>query len=349
MASTPTATTLDRPPDALAPVTDRPGRPALAVEGVTKAYGRHQVLHDVSFSVAQGEIFGLLGSNGAGKTTAVEIIQGIRGRDAGQVRVLGLDPTTQRAQLRHLVGAQLQSSALPDRLRVGEALRLFARLAGDVVDWRALRDEWDLGSLERRPFGALSGGEAQRLFLALALVNRPRIVFLDELTQGLDVAARRETWDHVEHVRDEGATVVLVTHFMDEAERLCDRIAVLHEGRIAATGRPSDLVAAVGGPVHVRFSSPDPTLLTALAGLERAAGVEMVTVGRTAAGLLPATEGAVPGRGAGPVPVDIACTATAVVPVVAELAHRGVAPDDLTVTRPSLEDAFVALTRGEDR
>ncbi|HEV7760189.1 MAG TPA: ABC transporter ATP-binding protein, partial [Acidimicrobiales bacterium] len=201
MASTPTATTLDRPPDPMAPVVDRPGRPALAVEGVTKAYGRHQVLHDVSFSVAQGEIFGLLGSNGAGKTTAVEIIQGIRGRDAGQVRVLGLDPTSQRAQLRHLVGAQLQSSALPDRLRVGEALRLFARLAGDVVDWRALRDEWDLGPLERRPFGALSGGEAQRLFLALALVNRPRIVFLDELTQGLDVAARRETWDHVEHVR----------------------------------------------------------------------------------------------------------------------------------------------------
>ncbi|HEV7763246.1 MAG TPA: hypothetical protein VGO78_29750, partial [Acidimicrobiales bacterium] len=156
-------------------------------------------------------------------------------------------------------------------------------------------------------------------------------------------------WERMKTLLGEGRTILLTTHFMDEAERLCDRIAVLHEGRIAATGRPSELVAAVGGPVHVRFSSPDPTLLTTLDGLDRASGVEAVTVGRTAAGLLPATEGVVPGRGTGPVPVDIACAAPAVVPVVAELAARGLHPDDLTVTRPSLEDAFVALTRGEDR
>jgi ABC-2 type transport system ATP-binding protein len=294
------------------------------VEHLTKAYGQQTVLRDLSLSVAQGEIFGLLGSNGAGKTTAVEIIQGVRSRDGGRVRVLGLDPVAERSRLRHLVGSQLQSSALPDRLRVGEALRLFARLAGDVVDWRALRDDWNLAALDRRPFAALSGGERQRLFLALALVNRPRLVFLDELTQGLDAAARRETWRLIERVRDQGATVVLVTHFMDEAERLCDRVGVLHNGRIVASGRPADLVADLAGPVHVRFSCPDPDLV---AGLERGSDASHVAY----------TQGT----------ADIACGASACVAVVAELDRRGLAPTDLTIIRPSLEDAFITLTGGD--
>ena len=313
-----------------APPVHHTGRPAIEVEGLTKAYGSHQVLSDLSFTVAQGEIFGLLGSNGAGKTTAVEIIQGLRPRDDGDVRVLGLDPVGERARLRHLVGSQLQSSALPDRLRVGEALRLFASLAGDVVDWQELSEQWSLRHLERRAFGALSGGERQRLFLALALVNRPRLVFLDELTQGLDVAARRETWKLIERVRDEGATVVLVTHFMDEAERLCDRVGVLHEGRVVTTGRPNELVAAIGGPVHLRFSCPDPS---ALAGFERVAGVFDVTFERGTAGA--------------PDVVDVAAAAAATVPVTAELAHRGLTPADFTVVRPTLEDVFVALTEKE--
>jgi ABC-2 type transport system ATP-binding protein len=302
------------------------GHPALEVEGLRKAYGRHHVLRDVSFSVFPGEIFGVLGANGAGKTTAVEIIQGLRVRDGGRITLLGLDPVGDRARLRHHVGAQLQSSALPDRLRVGEGLRLFARLAGDVVDWRVVRDEWDLDHLERRPFAALSGGERQRLFLALALVNRPRIVFLDELTQGLDAAARRETWQHVERVRDEGTTVVLVTHFMDEAERLCDRVGVLHDGRIVTSGRPAELVAARAGAVRVRFSCAEPTVLD---GIERAPDVASVSHARGTA--------------------DVTCSATTVVPLVAELSRRGLAPDDLAIVRPSLEDAFVAITRGNDR
>lgn len=302
------------------------GRPAVEVEGLAKAYGSHQVLADLSFSVGQGQIFGLLGSNGAGKTTAVEIVQGLRPRDRGRLRVLGLDPVGQRGRLRHLVGSQLQSSALPDRLHVGEALRLFARLAGDVVDWVALRDRWSLGHLQRRPFGALSGGERQRLFLALALVNRPRLVFLDELTQGLDVAARHETWELIERVRDEGATVVLVTHFMDEAERLCDEVGVLHDGRIVANGRPRDLIADIGGPVHLRFSCPTPS---DLAGIEHASGVLGVSLDRGVA--------------------DIACTAAAGIPLAAELARRGLAPADFTVVRPSLEDVFVTLTKESDR
>jgi ABC-2 type transport system ATP-binding protein len=297
------------------------------VDGLVKSYGRTTVLDGLSFTVPQGEIFGLLGANGAGKTTAVEIVQGLRDRDRGDVRVLGLDPVTDRSRLRHLVGSQLQSSALPDRLKVGEALRLFARLAGDVVDWAQLRDEWRLGHLVRRPFGALSGGERQRLFLALALVNQPRLVFLDELTQGLDVAARRDTWALIERVRDTGSTVVLVTHFMDEAERLCDRVAVLHRGRITATGRPTDLIASLGGPVHLRFSVPSEVDARAdvLAGIDRVAGVTGV---------------AVDGRR-----VDIAAGAASTVAVTAELARRGLAPDDFTVVRPSLEDVFVALTQ----
>lgn len=307
---------------------EHPGRPAVAVEGLTKAYGNLSVLRDLSFSVAQGEIFGILGSNGAGKTTTVEIVQGLRPADGGQIRVLGLDPVTERPRLRHLVGSQLQSSALPDRLRVGEALRLFARLAGDVVDWSTLSNEWGLDSLERRPFAALSGGQRQRLFLALALVNRPRLVFLDELTQGLDVSARLETWRLIERVRDEGATVVLVTHLMDEAERLCDQVGILHDGRIVASGGPADLVAKVAGPVHVRFTCSDPA---SLAGLERAPGVAEVADDQGLA--------------------DIACTASSSVAVVAELHRRGLAPTDLSIVRPSLEDAFVALTdtKGDPR
>jgi ABC-2 type transport system ATP-binding protein len=313
-------TTLQPEPEAPSVPT---GRPALQVAGLRKAYGDHQVLTDLSFTVEKGEIFGLLGSNGAGKTTAVEIVQGLRGRDQGDIRILGLDPVEERSRLRHLVGSQLQSSALPDRLRVGEALRLFARLAGDAVDWRELSGQWSLDHLQRRPFGALSGGERQRLFLALALVNKPRLVFLDELTQGLDVAARHETWELIERVRDEGATVVLVTHFMDEAERLCDRVGVLHEGRITADGRPDDLIAALGGPVHLRFSTPHPSIVAGIPG-----AVD-VTVSGTA--------------------VDITCPAEATVSVTAELSRRGLAPPDFRVDRPTLADVFMTLTKEPTR
>ena len=297
--------------------------PALTVAGLRKSYGDLDVLHDVAFTVREGEIFGLLGSNGAGKTTAVETIQGLRRRDAGTIELFGLDPVTDADEIRHrhLVGAQLQTSALPDRIKVGEALRLFAALAGDLVDWRALRDRWQLTPLERRAFGALSGGQRQRLFLALALVTQPRLVFLDELTQGLDASARRQTWDLIDEVRAGGTTIVLVTHFMDEAERLCDRIGVLHEGRLTYEGRPADLVTAVGGPVHVRFRLDQPFRLE---GLDRVPGVVDVHVLHGSA--------------------DVSCHAGACVPVIAELSARGLTPEDLVVQRPTLEDAFVALT-----
>ncbi len=300
--------------------------PAIRVEGLTKAYGDRPILKGLTFDVAPQEIFGILGPNGVGKTTSVEIVQGLRRRDAGTIELLGLDPVRDRGKLRTMIGAQLQSSALPDRLRVGEALRLFARLAGDVVDWRELRDTWDLARLEHSYFGSLSGGERQRLFVALALVNRPQVVFLDELTQGLDPAARRETWRLVRRVREQGTTVVLVTHSMDEAEQLCDRVGVLHDGRLTACDTPERLIAGAADGVRVRFSyehSGD------LSGLEAIDGVRRV-----------AHDGS---------RVEIATLPASVVPIAAELARRDIAPDDFTIVRPTLEDVFVSLTEGGSR
>jgi ABC-2 type transport system ATP-binding protein len=298
---------------------------AIEIHDLRKSYDRQPVLRGLTFSIGVGEIFGIAGRNGAGKTTTVEILQGLRRRDAGRVAVLGLDPATERSRLRSLVGAQLQSSELPDRLRASEALRLFARLAGDPVDWRALADEWGLVPLLRSYFGTLSGGQRQRLFLALAMINRPRLVFLDELTQGLDPVSRRETWQLIESARDRGATVVLVTHDMDEAERLCDRVAVIHHGRLLACGPTAELVAAVA-PVRVRFSA---SRAAALEGLERLPDV--IEVGY---------DGAV---------AEVAADPRAVVTIAAELANRHLVVTDFTVIRPSLEDAVVSLMDQRER
>jgi ABC-2 type transport system ATP-binding protein len=302
-------------------------RIAIEVHDLHKSYDGRSVLRGLSFAVGEGEIFGIAGRNGAGKTTTVEILQGLRGRDAGSgpVKVLGLDPARERGRLRPLVGAQLQTSALPDRLRVGEALRLFARLAGDVVDWRALARDWRLEELLGKSFATLSGGQRQRLFLALTMVNQPRLVFLDELTQGLDPAARRETWQLIERARDGGTTVVLVTHDMDEAERLCDRVAVLNDGRLLTCGRPVELVTATG-TVRVRFSCSG---AAGLEGLGRIPGVGDIGY-----------DGGIANVTAAPI---------AVVPLAGELARRRLAPVDFTVIRPSLEDAVVSLLNGGSR
>jgi ABC-2 type transport system ATP-binding protein len=206
-------------------------------------------------------------------------------------------------------------------------VRLFARLAGDRVDWRGLAAEWRLEELMAKPFGTLSGGQRQRLFLALTMVNDPRVVFLDELTQGLDPAARRETWQLIERARDRGTTVVLVTHDMDEAERLCDRVAVLHDGRLVTCGRPVELVTATG-TVRVRFSCP---AAGELDGLARIAGVGAVAFD--------------PGIGI----ADVITDPRAIVGLAGELSRREITPSDFTVIRPSLEDAVVSLLNGGSR
>ncbi len=249
---------------ALAPAAGLPATsdPVVQVDGLVKRYGDAEVVGGIGFSVLRGELFGMLGTNGAGKTTTVEILQGLRRADAGRVRVLGLDPAEAGDQLRRRTGAQLQSAALPERMRVAEALSLFAALHPTPRPTDELVEEWQLGDILRRPFAALSGGERQRLFVALALVGRPELVFLDELTQNLDPMARRRTWDVVRHVRDSGATVVLVTHDVEEAERLCDRIVVMDHGLIVADGSPAAIVDALGGSSTVRFPTPSSTSAT---------------------------------------------------------------------------------------
>ena len=218
----------------------------IEVRELRRRYGDTVALDGVSFAVAEGEIFGLVGPNGAGKTTAVEIVEGLRPYDSGTVRVLGLDVRADRQELRERVGVQLQSAELPERMRVGEALELYAGFYRDPRPVGELLAEWRLADKAGAQFRTLSGGQKQRLFLALALVGRPELVFFDEISTGLDPRARRAGWDLVRRVRDSGVTVVLVSHLMDEVEALCDRVAILDRGRVVATGTPAELVAGSG-------------------------------------------------------------------------------------------------------
>jgi len=222
--------------------------PVIEVRNLRKQYADQVAVADVSLSVDEGEIFGLVGPNGAGKTTTVECIEGLRGPDSGSVRVLGLDPRRDRAAVRQKLGIQLQESQLPDRIKVWEALDLYSSFYPHPADWRELMDELGLTPKRNTVFAKLSGGQKQRLSIALALVGNPKVAILDELTTGLDPQARRDTWELVRHVRDRGVTVVLVTHFMDEAERLCDRLAVVAAGRVVAVDTPRNLIAGAQVP-----------------------------------------------------------------------------------------------------
>jgi ABC-2 type transport system ATP-binding protein len=217
----------------------------IEVTKLHKRYGNQVAVHDVSFTVERGEIFGIVGPNGAGKTTTVESIEGLRFTDGGTVRVLGLDPQSphDRAEVRRRVGIQLQESQLPDRLKVWEALDLYGSFYPEPADWQRLMTDMGLADRRNTVYSKLSGGQKQRLSIALALVGDPEIAILDELTTGLDPQARRDTWEVIRQIRDRGVTVVLVTHYMDEAERLCDRLAVIDAGHIVALDTPAALVA----------------------------------------------------------------------------------------------------------
>lgn len=215
----------------------------IKVENLIKCYGDKVVLDNLSFSVDSGEIFGIIGSNGAGKTTLMECMEGLRQPDSGIIRVLGLDPLADHRELRKRIGVQLQESALPDAIKVIEVLELYASFYRNPIPPDRLLHDWDLADKRNTTFANLSGGQKQRLFVALALVGRPEVAFLDELTTGLDPQARRSTWDKIEAIRESGVTVVIVTHFMEEAERLCDRVMVLDGGRPVAIDSPSGLIA----------------------------------------------------------------------------------------------------------
>ena len=219
-------------------------RPVIQVSGVRKTYGPTVAVDEVSFEVNDGEIFGLIGPNGAGKTTTMECIEGLRTPDRGNISVLGLDPFRQVYKLQERIGVQLQQAQLQKRIKVWEAVDLWASLyKKKAIDGERLLEQLGLTDKRNAWFMNLSGGQKQRLFIALALINDPEVVFLDELTTGLDPQARRAIWDLVRGIRERGKTVFLTTHLMEEAERLCDRVAIIEHGRIIDIGSPQSLVA----------------------------------------------------------------------------------------------------------
>jgi len=294
--------------------------PALHIDGLTKSYGGTPAVNDLSFEVQRGEIFGLIGPNGAGKTTTVECAVGLRVPDSGTIRMLGLDPHAQGQQLRQRIGVQLQDAALPARLTVREATELFASLYEDTADPDRLLTTWGLADQRNTAFTNLSGGQQQRLFITLALINRPDLVVLDEISTGLDPDARRATHDLIRAIREQGTTVVLVTHFMDEAEALCDRVAMLVDGHLAALDAPTELIKAHAPEARVQFTAPPDFDISTLDALEAVTRVErsngcVIAYGRDS--------------------------------LLARVARRlddcGITPPDLTHRPATLDDVFSAL------
>src|SRR5829696_7853365 len=298
--------------------------PAVEVRDLSKRYGATTAVAGLSLRAARGTVLALLGPNGAGKTTTVEICEGYRRPDSGWVRVLGLDPLADARALRPRVGVMLQGGGGYPGARAGEMLRLLAAYAADPLDPQLLLDRLGLAAAAGTPYKRLSGGQKQRLSLAMALVGRPELVFLDEPTAGLDPQARHATWDVVRQLRADGVTVVLTTHHMEEAERLADQVVVVDGGRAVAAGTPGELTRDGAGG-QLRFAAPPGLDLVALA----AALPADVTVSEPRRG-----EYLVSGT------VDPHLLAA----VTAWCAARGVLAEDLRVQRRSLEDVFLDLT-----
>jgi len=299
--------------------------PAIRVQKLVKKYGDFVAVNDVSFSIKEGEIFGVIGPNGAGKTTIVECISGLRVPDSGSVSIYGLSPQKDRNKIRKFVGVQLQESAMPPRLKLGEAVELFASFYSDPLDPNDLLETLGIKDIKNSMFKNLSGGQKQRLSIALALIGNPKIAILDELTTGLDPEARRETWALIEGIRDRGVTVILVTHFMDEAERLCDRLALINHGNLVVLYTP-EAIAAITGGNRVRFVPSEPVddkILYTIPGVNRVERKERYIT--------------VTGTG------DLAMS------VINSLAKIGVKVSDIEARGGNLDDAFVKLTKDEDK
>ncbi|MEU6183897.1 ABC transporter ATP-binding protein [Streptomyces coeruleorubidus] len=299
-----------------------PTAPVIEVTDLRKSYAGRPAVDGVSFAVEEGEIFGILGPNGAGKTTTVECVEGLRVPDSGRVRVTGLDPVAEHEATRRVLGAQLQESELQAKLTVREALELYSAFYPSPLDWRPLAERLGLTAKSTTRFAKLSGGQKQRLFIALALVGNPRAVVLDELTTGLDPRARRDTWELIEDIRANGVTVLLVTHFMEEAQRLCDRIAVIDKGRVAALDTPAGLIRRSAGATVISFTPSAPLDERDLNALPALASVEHKE-----------------GR------VTLSGTDETVNAVLTLLARARVTAHQLRVTDATLDDAFLDLTK----
>ncbi|HEV2424039.1 MAG TPA: ABC transporter ATP-binding protein [Terriglobia bacterium] len=301
----------------------RNGSAIVQVSGLRKSYGEVEAIRDISFEIREGEVFGLLGPNGAGKTSTIEILEGLRQPDAGTVRVCGLEPARESQQLKQRIGAQLQNTILPDKITVEEALRLFASFYERTIAVDDLMERFGLGEKRRAYYETLSGGQKQRLALALALVNTPELVLLDEPTAGLDAMVRRDIYALIEQLRAEHRTVLLTTHYIEEAERLCDRVAIVDHGRIVALGTPRELVrkSGEGARIEVRLEKP------ASAGRLRGLDAVLECAERDGAYFL-----------------RVDPVAKAVVALVHMIETEGNTLVDLHITRPSLEDVFVEMT-----
>lgn len=298
------------------------------VEGLTKIYGKTKVVDNISFEVRDGEIFGMVGPNGAGKTTTIECIEGLRTADQGTIRVLGMDPIHQERLLRPALGIQLQQANLPENIKVWEALDLYTSFYDQTLDWQELIEELGLSDKRDTYFRKLSGGQKQRLFIAIALLNDPQVVFLDELTTGLDPQARHAIWDLVREVRKRGKTIFLTTHFMEEAERLCDRVAILDYGKLVALDTPSNLITGLEISERIIFGVDGGFSTDGLKALPRVRSVEkqddrVIVYGH--------------GNGSnGPTPL--------VVEVINKLTAEGIRFSDLRTEQANLEDVFLTLT-----
>jgi ABC-2 type transport system ATP-binding protein len=297
--------------------------PIIEVHNLTKHYGPVQALRGVSFEVQEGEVFGLLGPNGAGKTSTVEILEGLRPPDGGIVSVCGLDPQTPGDTFKQEIGAVLQATALPDKLRVGEAISMFASFYKRRRDPAALLKRFGLEEKRNTFYSQLSGGQKQRLALAMSLVNEPRVLFLDEPTAGLDPQVRREIYTIIEELKKERKTILLTTHYIEEAEKLCDRVAVVDQGRVIAQGTPRELKQRSAGTTRIELRLARPESDAALKQLEGVADC------RASDGVYVVHSTRVP---------------QTIVSLVKYLEANGNELSSLDIAAPSLEDVFLELT-----
>jgi len=298
---------------------------AVSVKNLTKHYGAFQAVKGIAFEIQSGEVFGLLGPNGAGKTTTVEILEGLRPRTTGEVSVLGIDPARDSRGLKDRIGVCLQSTRLADKITVLEAVRLFASLYSRSVDGQGLLTRLQLWDKRHEAYAKLSGGQKQRLALALALINDPQILFLDEPSTGLDPQARHEIRQLVEEWRGERRTILLTTHYIEEAERLCDRVAIIDEGRIIAMGTPAEVQAKTHGASRLAVRVSPPLADRGTPALQEA---ETVTIS---------------GDGHG-ISLTARHPARPLVELVKWIDQQGLELTDVQLARPSLEDVFIELT-----
>ena len=299
----------------------------IEVRNLKKAYGSLIAVDDISFDVIEGEIFGMVGPNGAGKTTTIECIEGLCQQDEGSVQLLGMNPVEDRHKIANQIGIQLQESALPQRIRVAEAMNLFASFYERRANVDKLLDTMGLTEKRSSSFKKLSGGQKQRLFIALALINKPRVVFFDELTTGLDPQARRTMWELVRKIREQGCTVFLTTHFMEEAERLCDRVLIIDRGNLVSLDTPEAMIRSLGVENRLVFTLPGDQVAPELGNLPQVSHVEQF-----------GERVVVYGQGA-----RFASS------VVYALEDAEVDFVDLRTEQPNLEDVFLSLTGEEMR